>query len=240
MPRPALLSADAAVARAAALVAAASGRAVLGIAGAPGAGKSTLARRVVDAVPGAVLVGMDGFHLAHSVLVARGDVERKGAIDTVDAAGFVALLRRIRAGEPVPIWAPEFRRDIEDAVAGAVAVQPDSRLIVTEGNYLLVDEPPWTELRGSAAAPGLCDEIWYADLPDEQRIARLVARHVRYGRTPAAALARATTGSDAVNARLVAATRHRADLLVDVSEPHSDQAGALEVSQRLRQGDEHG
>jgi pantothenate kinase len=213
---------DAAVARARSLVtrradystgeaaAGATSRAIIGIAGAPGAGKSTLAHRVAAAVPGAVVVGLDGFHLAHSVLVARGDVDRKGAIDTFDAAGYVALLERIRVGEPGPIWAPEFRRDLEDAIAGAVAVAPDTPLVITEGNYLLVDSPPWSQL------PQLCDELWYAALPEPVRIERLVARHVHYGRTPAAALARATTGTDAINARLVARTAHRARHRIDV------------------------
>ena len=212
MTQPPTATVEAAVDRARALVDAGAGRVILGITGPPGAGKTTLARRVVDAVPAAVLVGMDGFHLAHSALLALGALERKGAIDTFDAAGYVAMLGRIHTGEPGPIWAPEFRREIEDAVAGAVAVQPDTRLVVTEGNYLLVDETPWSSVRG------LCRQIWYAELPDDVRVARLVARHVRYGRTPEVALARATTGSDALNARVVAATRHRADLLVDVTD----------------------
>ncbi len=184
-------------------------RALLGIAGAPGSGKSTLASALVEVltergVPVA-LVGMDGFHLAHSVLFARGLAEVKGAPETFDAAGYVALLRRLRsAGETV--WAPEFRREIEDAVAGAVPVDPSVRLVITEGNYLLLDGP-WAPVRG------LLDEVWFVDEPDQVRRERLAARHRRYGRSEAEAWAR-TLGSDERNAELVTATRDRAQLLV--------------------------
>ena len=199
------------------------GPALLGIAGAPGAGKSTLADRVVAAVPGAVLVGMDGFHLAHATLEALGRVERKGAPDTFDAAGYVALLRRIRAlgrgldkldhpGErelpgAATVWAPRFHREIEDAVAGAVAVTAEATLVVTEGNYLLLTEPPWDQVAG------LLDECWYLDVDDDVRRTRLQARHERFGRTPAQARER-TWGSDERNAVVVAASRGRASAVV--------------------------
>jgi pantothenate kinase len=141
----------------------------------------------------------------------------KGAPETFDAAGYVALLRRIRglgpdqqAGpdQPPPtVWAPEFRREVEDAVAGAVPVTAEHRLVVTEGNYLLLDTGPWREVRG------LLDACWYVDLADPDRRTRLQARHERYGRSAAEARER-TLGSDERNAVLVAGTRDRADLLV--------------------------
>jgi pantothenate kinase len=113
------------------------GRRLLGITGAPGAGKSTLAAELVDALgEQAVLVPMDGFHLADAELRRLGSHARKGAIDTFDVAGYVSLLRRLRAAEPT-VYAPVFRREIEDAVAGAIAVRADVPLVVTEGNYLL-------------------------------------------------------------------------------------------------------
>jgi pantothenate kinase len=149
---------------------------------------------------------MDGFHLAHSALAARGLVEVKGAPETFDADGYVALLRRLRESGPATVWAPEFRREIEDPVAGAVPVGADTALIVTEGNYLLLDGP-WRPVRD------LLDETWFLDPPDPLRRERLIARHRRYGRTAAQAAERAL-GSDEANARTVAATRHLADLVI--------------------------
>lgn len=185
-------------------------RGLLGIVGAPGGGKSTLAAALCAGlaergVPVAK-VGMDGFHLADRVLVEIGLVEVKGAPETFDAAGYVALLRRLRAPDEDIVWAPEFRREIEDAVAGAVPVHPDTALVVTEGNYLLLDGP-WRPVRD------LLDETWFVDVPDPLRRERLAGRHRRYGRTQAQAWER-TLGSDEVNARTVLATRHRADLIV--------------------------
>jgi len=187
-------------------------RSIIGITGPPGAGKSTLASLVVDRVPGAVLVGMDAFHLAHSALERLGRVSRKGAPDTFDAAGYVALLRRLRSGEGGTVWAPEFRREIEDSVSGAIAVEPAVRLVVTEGNYLLLEDGPWARVRP------LLDEVWYVDVPAPVRQERLARRHELFGRSPDAARDR-TLGSDEDNARLVVAGRERADVLVDLDGP---------------------
>lgn len=184
-------------------------RLVLGIAGPPGAGKSTLAARITDALgPLAVLVPMDGFHLAQAELARLGRAGRKGAPDTFDAAGYVALLHRLRAPEPgTVVYAPAFDRSLEEPVAGAVPVPPDVPLVITEGNYLLYGEGPWAPVRG------LLDEAWYLDPGDAVRVPRLVARHVRYGKDRAEA-ERWVARSDEANARLVAAGRDRADLVV--------------------------
>nr|WP_026058001.1 nucleoside/nucleotide kinase family protein [Streptomyces sp. SS] len=199
---------DRLVARARAL-AEPGGRRVLGLAGAPGAGKSTLAGRLVARLGGlAALVPMDGFHLARAELERLGRAGRKGAPDTFDAAGYTALLARLRT--PVPgttVYAPAFDRALEEPVAGSIAVPPDVPLVVTEGNYLLHDEGPW------AAVLPLLDEAWYLDLDARSRIPRLVERHVRFGKDRALA-ERWVRESDEANARLVARGRDRAHLVV--------------------------
>lgn len=184
---------------------AAGGRRLLGLVGAPGAGKSTLAQALLDALGDvAQVVPMDGFHLANVELARLGRAGRKGAPDTFDAAGYVALLRRLReprAGEIV--YAPAFRREIEEPIAGAIAVLPQTRLVITEGNYLLLDEGPWAEVAG------LLDECWYVDVDDGLRRQRLVERHMRFGRSAQAAAAWVEQ-TDEPNARRIAATRVRA------------------------------
>jgi pantothenate kinase len=197
------------VERAAAL-AAAGPRQLLGIVGAPGAGKSTVAARLVTALgpEAAVLVPMDGFHLADAELHRLGRHHRKGAVETFDGAGFVALLRRLAATPgPEVVYAPEFRREIEEPIAGAIPVAPHVPLVVTEGNYLLVPDEPW------AAVRGLLTEAWYIEVDEEERLRRLVARHMFFGRPLAEARGR-SYGSDQANADLIATTKPRADLVV--------------------------
>ena len=163
------------IARARALVDA-GGRRLLGITGAPGAGKSTIAARVVEALgDAAVLVPMDGFHLANAELERLGRRDRKGAIDTFDAHGYVALLRRLRSPAGATVYAPLFRREIEEPIACAIPVGPEVPLVVTEGNYLLVPDEPW------AAVRGLLDEAWYVDARrgDADRVADRPPRRVR-------------------------------------------------------------
>jgi pantothenate kinase len=184
-------------------------RAVLGITGAPGAGKTTLAADLVRALDGEPVthVPMDGFHLADVELDRLGRRGRKGAPDTFDAAGYAALLRRFKTGEDEILYAPGFERDLEQPIAGAIPVLPSTRLIVTEGNYLLLDDPRWTAVRAQI------DEVWYLDLDPSERLRRLVARHIRFGKDEPAALAWAT-GTDEHNAVLIATGRTRADLIV--------------------------
>jgi pantothenate kinase len=183
-------------------------RQILGITGSPGAGKSTLAARLVEALDGgACLVPMDGFHLAQCVLESLGRAGRKGAPDTFDANGYAALLRRIRQQDDDVVYAPAFDRAIEEPIAGAIPVPRDVPLIVTEGNYLLVEDAPW------ATVGTLLDVVWFVDVSEEERLDRLVRRHVAFGKTPDAARAWAL-GSDQHNADVIEATRARADHVV--------------------------
>ncbi|WP_206430116.1 nucleoside/nucleotide kinase family protein [Streptomyces sp. ADI96-02] len=188
---------------------ASAGRRLLGITGPPGAGKSTLAETLARALEGrAVVVPMDGFHLAAAELRRLGRADRKGAPDTFDAAGYAALLRRLRDPDPRhPVYAPAFDRSLEEPVAGSLPVPPGLPLVITEGNYLLLDEGPWAPVRG------LLDEVWFLDLDPEVRVRRLVERHERFGRSRAQARAWVER-SDEANARLVARARDRADLIV--------------------------
>ena len=186
-------------------------RRILGLTGAPGAGKSALAEALVAALaPDALLVPMDGFHLAQAELVRLGRQDRKGAPDTFDAAGYVALLRRLREPAEALVYAPQFRRELEEPIAGAIAVPRRAPLIVTEGNYLLLEDEPW------GALSDLLDEVWYLDPGEELRRERLIARHVAHGKPPDAAAAW-SLGTDQRNADLIELTRARADRIIRVA-----------------------
>jgi pantothenate kinase len=180
-------------------------RALLGIAGAPGAGKSTLAERLVsDLGPAAAVVPMDGFHLPGTVLADRGLAEVKGAPETFDRAGYVALLQRLRDGAAGVVRAPRFDRAREASVADAIEVEPSVRLVVTEGNYLLF----WPEARA------LLDQAWFVEVcDDERRVETLIGRHMSFGRSAGDAR-RWVQRSDEANARLVSRGRGSADRVV--------------------------
>ena len=183
-------------------------RKILGIVGPPGCGKSTLADELQSLLgERALTIPMDGFHLAQCELVRLGRAERKGAEDTFDSAGFLALLQRLKA-QPADevIYAPEFRREIEEPIANAIPVFPETSLLIVEGNYLLLARGFWARLRG------LLDEVWYVDVPADLRRERLIARHVRYGRSPEAARDW-VAHTDEPNARLIEASRSGADLI---------------------------
>jgi pantothenate kinase len=178
----------------------ADGRRILGIAGAPASGKSTLAiqlhARLAQQHPGKVaLLGMDGFHLAQRVIDRRGQAAIKGAPQTFDGLGYLHLLERIR-NTAETVYAPEFDRGIEDSIAAAVEIGPEVSLIITEGNYLLLDDDPWR------AVADLLDESWYVHLEESVRLERLLHRHLSFGHPLEDAQAR-THGSDQRNAELI-------------------------------------
>lgn len=184
------------------------GRIIIGIAGPPGSGKSTVAAALVRELgPAAALVPMDGYHLSNQVLESLGRRDRKGAPDTFDAGGYAALLRRLRSPCGDVVYAPVFRREIEEPIGAGIPVPPDVPIIITEGNYLLLDTHPWRQVRD------LLDAVWYLQADDTARVERLIARHMEFGKTPDAARAWAE-GSDQRNADIIAASSHRADLVL--------------------------
>ncbi|WP_202977042.1 nucleoside/nucleotide kinase family protein [Ornithinimicrobium flavum] len=191
-------------------LAARPGRTILGLTGAPGAGKSTVAAALADELgPELVaLAPMDGFHLDDAILHARGARGRKGAIDTFDDAGYAALLTRLRsqAADEV-VYAPRYDRDLETSIGSALPISPSVPLVVTEGNYLLARTGAWP--RACAAL----DEVWFLDLDPAVRESRLVERHVRHGEDPARAHERAS-GPDHDNAVAIEALRDGATRVV--------------------------
>lgn len=188
-------------------------RAVLGIAGTPGAGKSTLVEILlarIDAWRGtgwAAHVPMDGFHLADAQLRRLGLLDRKGAPETFDPAGYGHLLERVRSETDTDVYAPGFDRALEQPLAAALVVPPSAKLVITEGNYLLLDRPEWARARRSM------DAVWFVSSDDRVRTDRLIARHIAFGKSPDAARSW-VVGVDRPNVELVSPTMSAADRVV--------------------------
>ena len=187
-------------------------RALLGISGAPGAGKTTLADALVAGLRARGVavahVPMDGFHLADATLTEQRLLAAKGAIETFDRDGYLALLRRLRVELDHDVYAPDFERTLEQPIAGTITVRPETVLVVTEGNYLL--DPTWVDVRQAL------DEVWFVDLADDVRRERLLRRHVEFGKSESESLAWVDR-VDEPNARQIIARQGSADLVVDGS-----------------------
>jgi fructokinase len=181
------------------------GRVLVAIAGPPGAGKSTLAEALAADIDGAAVVPMDGFHLDNAVLEHRGILARKGAPESFDGLGFVNMIARLKQGGEVAI--PVFDRARDIAIAGARVIGPDQRVLLVEGNYLLLNAQPW------AALAGLWDLTIGIDVPLPVLEARLIQRWRDHGLTQAQAEARAM-GNDIPNARQVLQGSIPADVVI--------------------------
>lgn len=193
---------------------------VIGVVGAPGAGKTTLVESLIRELnkdapePESqefAHVPMDGFHLSDQELTRLGTLKRKGAPETFDVHGYAALLQRLRSERDAVVYAPGFERTLEQPIAGVIPVFPSATTILTEGNYLLLDTPEWRKVRNQ------CTEIWYCEQDDSLRIQRLIQRHVEFGKSPSEAEAWVSS-VDEKNAQLIRATRTDADLIITLEE----------------------
>jgi len=186
-----------------------SARVLIGIAGKPGAGKSTLSQFISDSIKSEELsvVPMDGFHYSNAVLDKLGRLSRKGAPDTFDVNGFVTLLKRIRRENNQNIYYPKFDRSIEESIAAQGEVSVKTKVVIIEGNYLLHQAGGWNEVTP------LLDEIWFIDGDEDLRMKRLIQRHMAFGKSAVDAQDWAM-GSDEKNAELIGAGYERADFII--------------------------
>jgi pantothenate kinase len=204
-----IFSLEAAVERAITLTQNAESRVIIGLVGKPGSGKSTLSTHLMKKLPKetTALVPMDGFHLSNAQLAWLGRSERKGAPDTFDSDGYANLIERIKIGSDEEIHFPIFHRELDESISDEGIVPPNTTLVLTEGNYLLLEEGGWSKI------PNLLTESWFIDVNNDRRMARLVSRHIKYGKSPEAAHEWAN-GPDQRNADLIEATRMKADAIV--------------------------
>jgi pantothenate kinase len=189
-----------------------SPRTLIGIVGKPGAGKSTVVEQIQNKFRSyeVSVIPMDGFHLSNEELINLGRRNRKGAPDTFDVSGFISLIKKVKQEPQVDHKFPIFHREIEASVNDEGEVPKESKVIVIEGNYLFSEEHNWSGLFP------LLDHTWFIEIDDEVRIERLIARHIRYGKTPVEA-ENWSRGSDEANARFIELTAHRASNIIKLA-----------------------
>lgn len=186
-------------------------RILIGIVGKPGAGKSTVTSKLKEILPSeeTIILSQDGYHLSNAQLKELGRSDRKGAPDTFDSISFTELLKRVASDLENHIYFPVFHREIEESIAAEGVISPQTKIVLVEGNYLLLDDHGWNEVANQL------HETWYLNINDDLRLQRLVARHIEFGKEPDFAHAWAH-GTDEVNARLIETTKVRADAFLVV------------------------
>jgi len=180
-------------------------RSIIGIVGKPGAGKSTVVSEIENRFDSrqVSVIPMDGYHLSNEELISLNRRDRKGAPDTFDTNAFTSLITKVKNNPDSEHRFPIFHREIEASKPDEGVVQSNSKVIVIEGNYLFSEEHNW-----QGVFP-LLDHTWFIEIDDEVRIERLIARHIRFGKTPEEA-ENWSKGSDEANARFIELTAHRA------------------------------
>ena len=192
-----------------------SSRYLLGLVGAPAAGKSTFSAQLVEAVNKklgqevSVVVPMDGYHYSNEELDRRGLKALKGIPATFDAQSFVELIKKLQVESKQSVFCPLFDRSIEASIENGIEIKPQHQIIVSEGNYLLLDETPWNELRN------LFDEIWFIEATIETLMPRLLARHKAGGRNEEETRAKIES-TDLPNAKLIESTKQRAHRVIRI------------------------
>jgi pantothenate kinase len=182
---------------------------LIGIVGKPGAGKSTVVEEISKKFDSKTvsIIPMDGFHLSNEELISLGRRDRKGAPDTFNVEGFTSLIKRVKSDSKVDHMFPIFHREIEASIADEGMVPKESKVVVIEGNYLFSEDHNWDGIYP------LLDHTWFIEIKDEVRLERLIARHIRFGKTPEEAEAW-SRGSDETNARFIGLTAYRAENLI--------------------------
>jgi pantothenate kinase len=186
-------------------------RSIIGIVGKPGAGKSTVVSEIEKRFDSSQVsvIPMDGYHLSNEELIALGRRDRKGAPDTFDTQSFISLITKVKNSPDFEHRFPIFHREMEASIENEGSVPSSAKVIVVEGNYLFSEEHNW-----QGVFP-LLDHTWFIQIDDEVRIERLIARHIRFGKTPEAA-ENWSRGSDEANARFIELTAHRASNVINL------------------------